>query len=73
MWICLKSCYYFILRAACFLASKESRGLLGDLRENDFRLTFGTHLFDIHLFETNYFCPLISDPCLSKGECKLPK
>ena len=70
--MCLKSYYYLILRAACFLGRKESRGLLGDLKGNDFRLTFGTHLSDIHLFETDYFCPLIADPCLSKGGCKLP-
>lgn len=45
IWRCLKSYCYFILRAACFLARKESRGLFGDLGENDFRLTLDTHIF----------------------------
>lgn len=60
-----------------FLAGKESRELFGDLgnRENDFRLTFGPHHFDIHLLKAteHHSLPLFSDLGSSSNECVAPK
>lgn len=69
-----KTYCYFILRAACVLARKESRELFGDLgnRENGFRLTLGPCLFDMHLSEASedYSLPFILWP---RSKCEVAK